>query len=132
MYIQKNKWTTAKKHEYSGSKYDSGFEASYARDLDLLVKAKKIIGWDRQVKIQLDVNGYHICNYYIDFKVYHKDKTIEYVETKGYATDVWKMKWKLFEALYGDLPDVVLTVVKQRNNFTLRKLKKVLTKGGAR
>lgn len=125
MYIQKRRWTTAKKQEYNGSRYDSGFEARYAADLDLMLRAGKIVSWERQVKIPLDVNGYHICNYYIDFKVYHKDKTIEYVETKGYATDVWKMKWKIFEALYANKPNVRLTVVKQANNFNLRKLKKV-------
>lgn len=124
MYYQKRSWTTAKKQTYNGSKYDSGFEAGYARELDLRLKAGEILGWDRQVKIELNVNGYHICNYYVDFKIYHKDKTIEYVETKGYATDIWRLKWKLFEAIYGNLDDVKLTVVKQSNNFTLRKLKK--------
>lgn len=125
MYLQKTKWSTAKKQTYNNQKYDSGFEAGYAAELDLRVKAKDIKSWERQVKIPLDVNGYHIANYYIDFIIHHLDGITEYVETKGYATDVWRMKWKIFEALYGDKPDVVLTVVKQANNFNLRKLKKV-------
>jgi len=112
---------------FDGQKYDSGFEASYAAELELRRKGNDILGWDRQVKIALNVNGYHICNYYIDFVVHNKDGTKEYVETKGYATDMWRMKWKLFEALYSDKPNVILTVVKQRNNFTMRKLRKVKT-----
>lgn len=125
MFYQHKRWTTSKKQEYGGNKYDSGFEAKYAAELDLRLKAKQIKSWERQVKIPLDVNGYHICNYYIDFIVYHNDGTTEYVETKGWASEVWKMKWKIFEALYSDLPNVKLTIVKQANNFTMRKLKKV-------
>lgn len=124
MYYQKTKYSNVRKQTYNGQNYDSGFEAGYAAELDLRQRAKQIKSWERQVKIPLDVNGYHIANYYIDFVVYHLDGTIEYVETKGLASDVWKMKWKLFEALYGDKPGVILTVVKQANNFTLRKLKK--------
>ncbi len=125
MYYQKTKYSNVRKQTYNGQNYDSGFEAGYAAELDLRVKAKDIKSWERQVKIPLDVNGYHIANYYIDFIIHHLDGTTEYVETKGLASDVWRMKWKLFEALYGDKPDVKLTVVKQANNFTLRKLKKV-------
>lgn len=125
MYFQKTKWSTAKKQIYNNQKYDSGFEAGYAAELDLRQKAKQIKSWERQVKIPLDVNGYHIANYFIDFVVYHLDGITEYVEIKGYATETWRLKWKIFEALYCDKPDVVLTVVKQTNNFTLRKPKKV-------
>jgi len=125
MYFQKNKWTTAKKQEYNGLRYDSGFEASYAAELDLRVKGKDIKSWERQITIPLTVNGYLVCNYKIDFVVYHNDGTVEYVETKGYAHNTWKLKWKLFEALYSDKPNIILTVVKQRNNFNIRKLKKV-------
>ena len=98
--------------EYNGMIYHSKFEASYARELDLRLKTKEIEKWERQKKISLDVNGYHICNYYIDFIVYHHDKTIEYVEVKGFETWLWRIKWKLFEALYSDKPNIILTVVK--------------------
>ena len=66
----------------------------------------------RQVRIALDVNDHHICNYVIDFVVKHKDGTEEYIEVKGFETDVWRMKWKLFEALYSGKPGVKLTVVR--------------------
>jgi len=125
MYLQRNKWTTAKKQTFNGDKYDSGFEASVAQDLEFRRKAGEITRWERQVKIPLVVNGYLIANYYIDFVVYYPNGTVEYVEAKGYATEVWRMKWKIFEALYSEKPDVKLTVIKQRNNFTLRKPKKL-------
>lgn len=128
MYLVKysKSWGGAKKQVYNNQRYDSGFEADYAVQLDLRLKAKDIKGWERQVKIPLDVNGYHICNYYIDFVIYHNDGTKEFVETKGYATDIWRLKWKLFEALFSYKPDTKLTVVKQKDNFRLRKLKKAV------
>lgn len=104
----KNKYGATKQH-YNGYSYDSKLEASYAQELDWLIKANEIERWERQFKLSLDVNGIHICNYYVDFKVYYIDGRIEYHEVKGYETDVWKMKWKLSHALYPD------------NNFVLIK-----------
>lgn len=124
VYLEKRRGSTAKKMEYDGYLYDSKFEAGYAQELDLRVKAKDIKSWERQKTLELVVNNYVVCTYKIDFIIYHNDDTIEYVETKGYAHPTWRLKWKLFEALYGDEPGVQLTVVKQRNNFNLRKLKK--------
>lgn len=99
----------AKKQTYNGYSYDSKLEASYAMELDLLIKAGEVDKWERQHKISIDINGVHICNYFIDFKVYFVDGRIEYHEVKGYETDVWKLKWKLSKALYPD------------NNFVLIK-----------
>ena len=112
MYYQKHSYYKTAKQ----GKNDSKFEASKAQELELLKRAKEIKGYEEQVKIPLEVNGYHICNYYIDFVVQHNDGDTEYVETKGYATDVWKLKWKLFEALY-DKPGNKLTVEYQGKSW---------------
>ncbi len=125
MWIQKTRWSNSKKQVFQGERYDSGFEMGYAQELNLRQKAKEIIKWERQVKIPLVVNNYTIANYYIDFIVYYPDGTKEFVECKGWPSDVWRMKWKIFEALFSELPNVKLTVIKQANNFTLRKIKKV-------
>lgn len=124
MYQTKNYYSNAKKTEYNGYLYDSKLEASYAADLDLLIKAGEIKSFDRQVNLDLEVNGYVVCQYRIDFIIHHNDDTLEYVETKGVATDVWKLKWKLFEALFCDKPDVKLTVVYQGKNWRPRLHKK--------
>ena len=112
MYYQKHSYYDIKK----SGKNDSKFEAGKAQELELLKKAGEIVGFKEQVKIALEVNGYHICNYFIDFVIEHNDGEIEYLETKGYATDVWKMKWKLFEALY-DKPGNKLTVEYQGKSW---------------
>jgi hypothetical protein len=101
-----NKYGNTKK-EYGGLIYHSKSEAGYARDLDLLQKAKKIKSWDRQVRIRLDVNGYHICNYICDFRVVNWDESIELHEVKGFRTQIYEMKRKLLEATYlKEHPDI--------------------------
>ena len=88
-------------------------EAQKAFELDLLVKAGEVLKWERQKKIRLDVNGYHICNYFIDFVIYWKGGDVEYCEIKGFETDVWRLKWRLMEALFSkDHPEYKLTVEK--------------------
>lgn len=109
--FSRNKYN-AKSTEYNGAVYHLKMEAGYAEELDWRLKAKEITKWERQVRIPLDVNGKHICNYYIDFKVYYPDDTTEYVEVKGFETEVWRLKWKLFEALYGENETIKLTIVK--------------------
>lgn len=101
-----------RKTEYNGIKYDSKKEAEFAQQLDLLKRAGEVRSWERQKRISLDINGYHICNYYIDFVVTCADGVEEYVEVKGFETEVWRLKWKLFEALWADKPDVRLIVIK--------------------
>lgn len=124
MYYVKNKWAIAKKQEYNGFQYDSKFEAGIAQDLDLRVKAGELTHYDKQKKIELIVNGYIIATYIIDFVAYHTDGTIEYIEAKGLASEVWKIKWKLFEALYSDKPDTLLTIIFQGKTWKPRLRKK--------
>ncbi len=97
---------------HDGIQYHSKKEASFAAELNLRLKAHDIAGWQRQIKIPLDVNGYHIADYFIDFVIEHNDRTREYIEIKGMELPVWRLKWKLFEALYGKEPNTKLTVIK--------------------
>lgn len=122
MYTQKYSYYRTKK----SGKNDSKFEAGKAQELELRKKAGEIKDFKEQVKIPLIVNDLVVCDYYIDFVIEHNDGIIEYCETKGYATDVWKLKWKLFEALYSQDPNVLLTVEYQGKNWRprLRKVKK--------
>ena len=86
--------------EYNGLVYHSKKEAAYAQELDLRIKGKDIKSWRRQVKISLDMYDHHICNYYIDFVITHNDDSEEWVEVKGFVTEVWRLKWKLTEAIF--------------------------------
>ena len=100
-----NKITT-----YNGVKYHSKLEAKHAAELDVLLKAKKIKGWTRQVRVPLNCYSVTVCVYIVDFVVTHKN-FIEYIETKGVWTPVAKLKYKIFEAqMKAQQPDAILTV----------------------
>lgn len=102
MWIQRrgNKYG-AKKKEYGGRMYMSKKEAGYAQELELRRKAGEILEIVPQYRLSLDVNGFHICNYIVDFYCIMADSSIELHEVKGFETDLWRFKWKLTEALYG-------------------------------
>lgn len=107
-YRTKSKYKN-KTQMYSGMRFDSIKEANHAEELDWRIKAGEIKEWTGQYKISLDINERHITNYFIDFKVTMADGEIQYHEVKGFETDVWRLKWKLTEALY---PDYNLIVIK--------------------
>lgn len=120
---------------YNGISYDSILEATKAQELDLLLKAKKIKGWKRQVKIEInfvknkkgkwELTGEpamklkkqgkefrHFRNYFIDFVIENLDGSIEYNEQKGLEMEVWKMKFFLTEMLFENHPKIYLRVEK--------------------
>lgn len=113
MFYTKNSYYNVKK----SGKNDSKFEAGVAQRLELEKKGKLIKDFKEQVSIPLIVNNYVVCTYRIDFVIEHNDGTTEYLEAKGFATPMWKIKYKLFEALYGDLPKVKLTVEYQGRSW---------------
>lgn len=95
---KKNKFG-AKKQTFNGAKYDSTLEAKVAEDLEWQVKSGDLVEVKRQVKIPLYVNGIVITSYYIDFVTIDKHGSKKYIEVKGFETEVWKIKWKLCQAL---------------------------------
>ncbi len=99
----RNIWT-----EYRGIKYASKREARYAAELDLRVKTGDIASWRRQVRIPLVVNGRRIATYIVDFEIKHLSGQLEYVEVKGFQTAEWRLKWKLFDALWPKLPKTIV------------------------
>ena len=96
---------------YNGLQYDSKAEARYAQELQLRQKAGEIKEITPQFRLSLDVNGFHICNYIADFMVVLRDGSMEIHEVKGFYTDIFRMKWKLTEALYGDKYKLILIKV---------------------
>ncbi|MGE5353991.1 MAG: DUF1064 domain-containing protein [Acidobacteriota bacterium] len=105
--VKRHKYN-AIKMETGGETYDSTMEGLEAQKLDWQVKAGTIRGYEKQIRIPLMVAGVKICDYIIDFKVIHLDGSEELVEVKGFPTPAWRLKHKLFCALY---PDLKITVV---------------------
>lgn len=103
MYVQRYKSKYGnKKQEFNGRLYGSKLEAFYAKQLDTAKKGKAIKDFTPQFKLPLYVNEYFIANYYVDFMVENNDGSKELWEIKGFETEVWRLKWKLTEALYGE------------------------------
>lgn len=80
-------------------------EAGFARTLDALKHAKdpkeRVVSYETQVPFQLEMNGIKICKYIADFVVTYKDKHIEVIDVKGYKTDIYILKSKIFKAQFG-------------------------------
>lgn len=111
-YRTKSKYGNKTK-QYNGRTYDSIREATHAEELDWRIKAKEIKEVIPQYKIPLAVNGYHIANYYVDFKVILSDGSIEFHEVKGMVLPLWQMKWNLLQALINEIePGAELLVIK--------------------
>ena len=130
--------------EYEGHIYHSTFESEYAKQLDLKIRTGLIKGWEKQVKIELNikmvgdlpvltdekmedllragVKAYHITNYFMDFVVTNNDDSITLVETKGAETSLWKFKFKLTEIVKRN--KVNLEVIKKQNYKPKKKEKK--------
>lgn len=111
-YRTKSKYNNKTK-QYNGRTYDSIREANHAEELDWRIKAGEVKEVIPQFKIDLKVNGRHICNYYVDFKVVLADGSIEFQEVKGMILPLWQLKWKLLEALIDEIePGAELLVIK--------------------
>ena len=117
----------AKRQNYNGYNYDSKFEAEYASELDLLLKAGEIKAWDRQFKVEMiaydeDGNLAMRKNHKVDFRVHHHDGTFELIETKGFDTEDYRERRRLLENLWlPKHPDYTYTVVKRGRSYYPRK-----------
>lgn len=88
-------------------------EASVARDLDILMKSKRIKSVEPQVTFKLyGKNGAEICTHRPDFLVTRLDGIKKVLEAKGEEASDWKLKMKLFRDNY---PDIEYIVVKREN-----------------
>ena len=92
---------SAKKTMVGDKKFDSKKEAKRFVELTLLEKAKAIQDLKTQVKFPLikkSAHGREIV-YIADF-VYYEDGKMVVEDTKGFKTDVYKLKKRLMAELY--------------------------------
>lgn len=98
---------------YNGRLYASKMEARYAARLDLAKKIAskrdRVVDWKPQVAVPLEVNDVWITTYTLDFVVTYADGHVEWVDVKGHETRDWRLRAKLFKALF---PDRNLVIVK--------------------
>lgn len=106
MYKRTSKYN-AKKTEVDGIKFDSKAEADFYGYLKYLKKSKMISSVERQKRIVIlpsyEIEGRKVraVHYIADFVITYIDGEVEYVDVKGYETDIFKLKKKMFESMYG-------------------------------
>jgi Protein of unknown function (DUF1064) len=82
--------------ELDGLKFASKLERDYYAHLKLLEKAGEVLFFLSQVPLRLSGN----TKYIIDFMVFYTNGDIEFIEIKGFMTDLAKLKIKQAEDLY--------------------------------
>ena len=107
-FFQYNKYKNKSCTCNVGHIHDSRGEARYCDELQLLKKAKEISDFEIQKTFSLKAYDKHITNHRVDFVIIKNDGSQEVHEFKGFATDVWKLKQKLFEANFPEIPYIVV------------------------
>lgn len=69
--------------DFGGIRYDSIKEANHAQELTWRIKAKEVKEFIPHFKIDIRVNGQHVTNYFVDFKVVMADGSIQFHEVKS-------------------------------------------------
>jgi hypothetical protein len=104
--------STVTRDEVSGKTFHSKAEREEYGALLWRFAADEIRELETQVRFPIEVNGVKICTYIADFTYTEKQGDIwkpVIHDKKGYKTDVFKLKWKLIEALYGDKWELRIT-----------------------
>lgn len=99
----------AKATEIDGFKFSSKKEANYYNLLKIKRQAGDIVGFDLQPQFllqpsfQKDGKKYREIRYVADFRIIHNNGSEEIVDCKGFKTDVYMLKRKMFEYKYPNL-----------------------------
>lgn len=91
-----------------GHNHHSKLEAGHCNALQDDKNAGKIKDVITQKKVELRVNGALITTHYPDFWITNNDGSEMVHETKGKEMADWVIKKKLFNALFPDIPYVVI------------------------
>lgn len=91
----------ARREFYDDRWFDSATERRHYQALKLREAAGEIEGLACQVPYDLVVNGSKVGRYTADFEWRERDGTIVTADAKGYATPLFRLRARLFAALYG-------------------------------
>ena len=107
--IKRSKYGSTSCRCLQGHTHRSRGEAGHCNALRDRQRKREFYAYAVERKFSIDVNGVHICSHYPDFTLLDKDMNIIGVEEfKGFGTDTWVLKMKLFKALYPAIPYKVI------------------------
>ena len=81
--------------EFDGIRFDSKKEGRYYNELKMRLKGD-VLFFLRQVPFDLPGG----VKYRVDFEVFYKDGTVEFIDVKGHRTKDYIMKKKMVESIY--------------------------------
>lgn len=93
----------AKAVEDAGHRFPSTLEWKYFKHLELLKKAGEVIFFLRQVPFHLPGG----VKYVVDYQIFNRDGSIQFVDVKGVETSEFILKKKMVEDLYPVTIDIV-------------------------
>lgn len=93
--MKRSKYGNVKTHGF-----DSKAEYHRWMELQILERAGEITNLRRQVRVPLNVNSFHVCDYIADF-VYTQGGALVIEDVKGVRTAVYRLKKKLMLAAKG-------------------------------
>jgi len=105
---KKNKMGNIRCRCNSDHMHRSRGEAGYCNKLRMLLRGRKIKDFKAEYRIDLKVEGFHVSNHYIDWRVELNNGKIEFREYKGFSTEIWKLKRALTQVLYPNIPYIVI------------------------
>jgi len=80
-----------------GFRFASGKEGQFYRNLKLAKKAGVITGFDMQVPFEITKRSKMV----LDYVVAYPDERIAFIDVKGFRTQVYKLKKRQVEDIYG-------------------------------
>ena len=92
---------------YRGISFQSILERDYYVYLEMLQKSGEIDFFLQQSRFDLEGG----VVYRLDFMVFHNNGLIEFVDVKGYETEMFKLKKKQVEARY----NISISIVKRKD-----------------
>ena len=81
--------------EFDGIRFDSKKEGRYYNELKMRLKGD-VLFFLRQVPFDLPGG----VKYRVDFEVFYKNGTVEFIDVKGHRTKDYIMKKKMVESMY--------------------------------
>jgi len=134
MSLIKNKYGNKKSMCLLKHTHDSKGEANYCNRLLAMKQNGEIVDFLTQVIFLLPGGIRHIVDFYVKVKEYNFSEAqvcgFEVHEFKGFKTDVWRIKKKLFEESYPHIPYKVICKPERRKRCKKQlpqKIRRVIT-----
>lgn len=108
VFLKRNKYGSKRTRCLLGHNHPSRIEREYCECLQMLKKNGDIKEFEYEKKYELRVNGNLIGCHKPDFTVTRNDGKQEVHETKGFETMEWRLRRNLFEAIYPNIPYMVI------------------------